>query len=89
MSNKFTGYQNSQSRDYVEDRDTKSQDTLYATSNGAPHPHPYGAQRAGENGPLLLQDFHLIDLLSHFDRYIFTHLIYIWRNILMSICSDR
>ncbi|KAF3161122.1 hypothetical protein TWF225_003116 [Orbilia oligospora] len=68
MSNKFTGYQNSQSRDYVEDRDAKSQDTLYATSNGAPHPHPYGAQRAGENGPLLLQDFHLIDLLSHFDR---------------------
>ena len=25
-------------------------------------------QRVGENGPLLLQDFHLIDLLSHFDR---------------------
>ncbi|KAK6355632.1 catalase A, variant 2 [Orbilia javanica] len=68
MSNKFTGHQNAQSRDYVEDRDTKSQDTIYATSNGAPHPHPYGTQRAGENGPLLLQDFHLIDLLSHFDR---------------------
>jgi catalase len=31
-------------------------------------PHPYETQRAGENGPLLLQDFHLIDLLSHFDR---------------------
>lgn len=31
-------------------------------------PHPYESQRAGENGPLLLQDFHLIDLLSHFDR---------------------
>jgi catalase len=31
-------------------------------------PHPYEAQRVGENGPLLLQDFHLIDLLSHFDR---------------------
>ncbi|KAK6500516.1 catalase A, variant 2 [Arthrobotrys musiformis] len=68
MSNKFTGYQNAQSRDYVEDRDTKSQETIYATSNGAPHPHPYGTQRAGENGPLLLQDFHLVDLLSHFDR---------------------
>lgn len=30
--------------------------------------HPYEAQRCGENGPLLLQDFHLIDLLAHFDR---------------------
>lgn len=55
-------------RSYVADRDTKSQDAVYTTSNGAPYPHPYEAQRAGENGPLLLQDFHLIDLLSHFDR---------------------
>lgn len=31
-------------------------------------PHPYETQRMGENGPLLLQDFHLIDLISHFDR---------------------
>lgn len=31
-------------------------------------PHPYESQRAGENGPLLLQDYHLVDLLSHFDR---------------------
>jgi catalase len=30
--------------------------------------HPYESQRVGENGPLLLQDFHPIDLLSHFDR---------------------
>lgn len=29
---------------------------------------PQAAQRAGPNGPLLLQDFHLIDLLAHFDR---------------------
>ena len=31
-------------------------------------PHPYEAQRIGQDGPLLLQDFHLVDLLSHFDR---------------------
>ena len=37
-------------------------------SNGAPYAHPYMTQRAGTDGPLLLQDFHLIDLLSHFDR---------------------
>jgi catalase len=55
-------------RDYNDDRSAKAQDTVYTTSNGAPYPHPYEAQRVGENGPLLLQDFHLIDLLSHFDR---------------------
>jgi len=55
-------------RDYVDDRNAQSQDTLYTTSNGVPMPHPYETQRVGENGPLLLQDFHLIDLLSHFDR---------------------
>lgn len=55
-------------RSYEEDRDTKSTEAIYATSNGAPVPHPYTVQRAGLDGPLLLQDFHLIDLLSHFDR---------------------
>jgi catalase len=55
-------------RSYVDDKNHSSQDTLYAASNGAPFPHPYETQRAGDNGPLLLQDFHLIDLLSHFDR---------------------
>ncbi|KAK6065411.1 peroxisomal catalase [Seiridium cupressi] len=53
---------------YETDRQSKSQDAIYATSNGVPMPHPYESQRVGENGPLLLQDFHLIDLLSHFDR---------------------
>lgn len=42
--------------------------SVYTTSNGVPVPHPYITQRAGLDGPLLLQDFHLIDLLSHFDR---------------------
>jgi catalase len=55
-------------RDYDDDRNAASEQTVYATSNGVPMPHPYEAQRVGENGPLLLQDFHLIDLLSHFDR---------------------
>lgn len=55
-------------RSYEADRQTTSQDTIYSASNGEPVPHPYETQRAGTNGPLLLQDFHLIDLLSHFDR---------------------
>ena len=54
--------------DYTDDRNASGQDTLYCTANGVPIPHPYESQRVGENGPLLLQDFHLIDLLSHFDR---------------------
>ncbi len=42
---------------------------VYTASNGAPVRHPEEYQRAGgPNGPLLLQDFHLIDLLAHFDR---------------------
>ncbi|XP_006456321.1 catalase [Agaricus bisporus var. bisporus H97] len=41
---------------------------VYTTSNGAPVNEPYSAQRAGFHGPLLLQDFHHIDLLAHFDR---------------------
>ena len=38
------------------------------TSNGCPVENPEAYQRVGSNGPLLLQDFHLIDLLAHFDR---------------------
>ncbi|KIK63896.1 hypothetical protein GYMLUDRAFT_161842 [Collybiopsis luxurians FD-317 M1] len=40
----------------------------YTTSNGAPVNEPYAAQRLGLHGPLLLQDFHHIDLIAHFDR---------------------
>ncbi|OAX41211.1 catalase-domain-containing protein [Rhizopogon vinicolor AM-OR11-026] len=41
---------------------------VYTTSNGAPVAHPYAAERVGPFGPLLLQDFHHIDLLAHFGR---------------------
>lgn len=41
---------------------------VYTTSNGAPVGSPHAWQRIGQNGPLLMQDFHLIDLLAHFDR---------------------
>jgi catalase len=64
----FAGHVATQFSAYEKDRGVASKDALHATSNGAPMPHPYKAQRVGENGPFLLQDFHLIDLLSHFDR---------------------
>ncbi|KAI5288106.1 peroxisomal catalase A [Ascosphaera aggregata] len=40
----------------------------FTTSNGCPIFDPEAAQRVGRNGPLLLQDFNLIDMLAHFDR---------------------
>lgn len=48
---------------------TKKDPAVYATSNGVPYAnHPYGAQTAGPGGPLLLQDFNLMDDISHFDH---------------------
>ncbi|KAI1432568.1 catalase-domain-containing protein [Xylaria sp. CBS 124048] len=64
----FAAHVADQFASYEEDRQTSSNDAVYTSSNGAPQAHPYEAQRAGENGPLLLQDFHLVDLLAHFDR---------------------
>lgn len=49
-------------------------DVQYATSSGAPHNVPYDAQRMPVpdpqhiGGALVLQDFHLLDVLAHFDR---------------------
>ncbi|GAA6031215.1 hypothetical protein JCM8097_004066 [Rhodosporidiobolus ruineniae] len=40
----------------------------FTTSQGRPVEQPYAAERAGRNGPLLLSDFNLIDILAHFDR---------------------
>lgn len=50
-------------------QNTKKDSAVYATSNGVPYAnHPYGAQTAGPGGPLLLQDFNLMDDISHFDH---------------------
>lgn len=40
----------------------------FTNSNGCPIPDPFASQRIGKHGPLLLQDFNLIDSLAHFDR---------------------
>ncbi|KAG2204543.1 hypothetical protein INT47_012602 [Mucor saturninus] len=41
---------------------------ILTTSNGNPVENNQTSQTAGQYGPILLQDFHLIDKLSHFDR---------------------
>lgn len=41
---------------------------VYTTSNGRPVTTATASQTVGSRGPILLQDFHLIDLLAHFDR---------------------
>ena len=38
------------------------------TSTGSPVDNNQNSITAGPNGPILLQDFHLIDKLAHFDR---------------------
>ncbi|KAG0152283.1 hypothetical protein CROQUDRAFT_649651 [Cronartium quercuum f. sp. fusiforme G11] len=43
-------------------------EAVYTTSGGNPYPEPYEVQRVGRNGPLLIQDYHHIDLLQHFHR---------------------
>lgn len=53
----------------VPSKQEETSDTgVYTTSGGNPYPEPYEAQRLGTNGPLLLQDYHHIDLLQHFHR---------------------
>jgi len=41
---------------------------VLTTSNGAPVGNNLNSLTAGNPGPILLQDFHLIDKLAHFDR---------------------
>ncbi|KAI0366552.1 catalase-domain-containing protein [Pilatotrama ljubarskyi] len=40
----------------------------FTLENGSPYPHPYEYQRIGADGPLLLQDTHLLEILGSFDR---------------------
>jgi catalase len=42
--------------------------SVLTTANGNPVDDNRNSMTAGEYGPILLQDFHLIDKLSHFDR---------------------
>ncbi|KAF9112121.1 hypothetical protein BGX27_003934 [Mortierella sp. AM989] len=44
------------------------QHKVLTTSNGNPVDDNQNSMTAGEFGPILLQDFHLIDKISHFDR---------------------
>ena len=41
---------------------------IMTTSTGSPVDDNQNSLTAGTEGPLLLQDFHLIDKLAHFDR---------------------
>ncbi|KAG0148816.1 hypothetical protein CROQUDRAFT_654391 [Cronartium quercuum f. sp. fusiforme G11] len=43
-------------------------DLTYTRANGQPYSDPAATLRLGENGPLLLQDHHLIENLAHFVR---------------------
>jgi catalase len=58
-STSFSQHSSDTYSNYEKDRQTKSQEVTYTTSNGAPLAHPYETQRAGENGPLLLQDLYV------------------------------
>jgi catalase len=44
------------------------QNKILTTSNGAPIDNNQNSMTAGPRGPILLQDFTLIDKLAHFDR---------------------
>ena len=41
---------------------------ILTTSSGSPVDDNQHSMTAGPNGPILLQDFNLIDKLAHFDR---------------------
>ncbi|EPX70420.1 catalase [Schizosaccharomyces octosporus yFS286] len=46
----------------------KMSQNVYRTNTGCPIFNPLASARIGKGGPVLLQDFHLIDIFQHFDR---------------------
>lgn len=51
-----------------EESSLNNSDLTYTQRNGRQYFQPLGAQRAGERGPLLLQDAHLLDTMASFVR---------------------
>ncbi|KAM0718616.1 hypothetical protein Q7P37_005686 [Cladosporium fusiforme] len=51
-----------------DDSSLNASDLTYTQQNGRPWYQPLGAQRVGRNGPLLLQDAHLLDTMATFNR---------------------
>ncbi len=47
-----------------------SQNKVLTTASGAPVADNQNSRSAGPRGPLLLDDFHLIEKLAHFNREI-------------------
>ncbi|KAH9903213.1 catalase-domain-containing protein [Cubamyces lactineus] len=43
-------------------------DVELTLDNGAPYPHPFEYERIGADGPLLLQDTHVLEVFGSFDR---------------------
>jgi hypothetical protein len=52
----------------IQESALNNSDLTYTRRNGKPYFQPLGAQRAGKDGPLLLQDVHLLDTLATFNR---------------------
>ena len=46
----------------------KKDDRSITTNQGSPVSNDQNSQSAGEDGPVLLQDYHLIEKIAHFDR---------------------
>ncbi len=54
--------------DYAKNASKSSAPAVLTTSNGAPVDSLTASTTAGPNGPIVLQDFTLIDHIAHFDR---------------------
>ena len=50
------------------DKSNKTSTSILTTSSGSPVDDNQNSLTAGPDGPILIQDFHLIDKLAHFDR---------------------